>query len=321
MSFEIKKYNPKLESEWNKFISASQNATFLHNREYMDYHKHRFDDFSLMIYKKTNLLAVLPAHKINDVIFAHKGLTYADFLFHKKLKTAHKVEIMAASMKYLKQQGFKTMQIKIIPSIFHRNANEINSYIYTQMGARLILMKPFFMFDTQNPYKVNQSRQQSIDKLEKEPLSIDENGDLEAFWKIVNKNLAVRHNTKPVHNIDEIKLLKNRFEENIRLYSISLSGKMLAGVLIFLINDSMHFQYIQATNDEKYRNAVDILTDFVIKKYYDKVRYISFGSSDSTDNSLQAGLVYWKESFGAKSVNQMFFEVDIENYKKLADIL
>ena len=41
---------------WNKLVSESKNGTFLFDRNFMDYHKHKFQDFSLMIYneKKQN---------------------------------------------------------------------------------------------------------------------------------------------------------------------------------------------------------------------------------------------------------------------------
>lgn len=41
------------------------------DRNYMDYHSDRFDDFSLMFYKKNKLYALLPAHKIEDTLYSH----------------------------------------------------------------------------------------------------------------------------------------------------------------------------------------------------------------------------------------------------------
>ena len=45
---KIEKYTADKINDWNDFISTSKNATFLLNRNYMDYHSDRFDDFSLM---------------------------------------------------------------------------------------------------------------------------------------------------------------------------------------------------------------------------------------------------------------------------------
>ncbi len=47
---------------WNQFISAAKNATFLFHRDFKEYHKDRFEGFSLMISKEEKLYAVLPVN-------------------------------------------------------------------------------------------------------------------------------------------------------------------------------------------------------------------------------------------------------------------
>ena len=42
----------------------------------MDYHKDRFEDYSLMVFKDEKLVAVLPANRVEDKLFSHQGLTY-----------------------------------------------------------------------------------------------------------------------------------------------------------------------------------------------------------------------------------------------------
>jgi hypothetical protein len=57
----IRTYNETDFEAWNKLVSESKNGTFLFDRNFMDYHKHKFQDFSLMIYnEKTNLLLLCP---------------------------------------------------------------------------------------------------------------------------------------------------------------------------------------------------------------------------------------------------------------------
>ena len=83
--FEIKIYDGKAAIEWNEFIDKSRNGTFLFNRNYMDYHADRFQDFSLMAYKKNKLYAVLPANRVGDVLYSHQGLSYGGFITSSKL--------------------------------------------------------------------------------------------------------------------------------------------------------------------------------------------------------------------------------------------
>ena len=46
----IQRYTAEKTDEWNTFVAASKNGTFLFNRCYMDYHSDRFKDHSLMFY-------------------------------------------------------------------------------------------------------------------------------------------------------------------------------------------------------------------------------------------------------------------------------
>ena len=51
---EIQQYKPDCIQVWNQYVHNSKNGTFLFDRNYMDYHSERFQDFSLMIYRNSN---------------------------------------------------------------------------------------------------------------------------------------------------------------------------------------------------------------------------------------------------------------------------
>ena len=172
-----------------------------------------------------------------------------------------------------------------------------------------------------NAYKINRNRLKNIKKLSKESYLIcNSSKHLKEFWKIVEDNLMKRHGTKPVHNFDEIKLLMDRFPEQIQLFSLQKDGQVLAGALVYYINKSIHFQYIHTVEDNRERKAVEWLVYQVIEqhKHYD---YISFGSSQVDGNNLNKGLVYWKESLGSNLVNQYYYKVKTANFPLLKKIL
>ena len=74
--FDIQRYNPSMAETWNRFVSQSKNGTFLFDRGYMDYHADRFQDFSLVFYRKGKMYALLPANIKDNVLYSHQGLTY-----------------------------------------------------------------------------------------------------------------------------------------------------------------------------------------------------------------------------------------------------
>ena len=83
----------------------------------------------------------------------------------------------------------------------------------------------------------------------------------------------------------------------------------------------VHFQYSSGADDRTDTAALDVLFDFVIRKYSDK-KYISFGSSSEKDGLvLNEGLAYWKESFGAIASVQNFIKLKPENYTYLDNIV
>lgn len=62
--FQISVYQPSQAAEWDSFVHTAKNGLFLFLRPYMDYHKQRFTDHSLMVYRRNQLYAVLPGHAV-----------------------------------------------------------------------------------------------------------------------------------------------------------------------------------------------------------------------------------------------------------------
>ena len=121
--YKVELYTPERKKEWNIFIENAKNSTFLFDRNYMDYHADRFQDFSLMIYRKNKLYALLPANKKNDVLYSHQGLTYGGLIMSKKSTTLEVIETFQAINSFLKEQNINKVFINLsLTSIikFHR---------------------------------------------------------------------------------------------------------------------------------------------------------------------------------------------------------
>ncbi len=321
MNFKILKYHQTLQRDWDDLIKRSSNGTFLHFRNYMDYHAQRFEDFSLMIYEDLKLRAVLPAHRIENDIFAHKGLTYSDFIFQKKLKTGRKIAIVEQTLQFLYRQNIRNLYIYTIPFIFQSVTDESTAYIYHKTGAGVEKILPFFVIDNRNGTRPNQNRRKNYKKLLQYNFLINNDiDDLEGFWRIVEKNLQKRYGTSPVHSVDEINLLARRFPKQIQLFTVKSKDRILAGALVYFVNQTAHFQYIHAYDDSKSRLAVEFLT-FELVKRFRNYSYISFGNSSVSHNNLNKNLVYWKESLGCQIVNQLFFKIETKNYDRLKTVL
>ena len=61
----------------------AKNTTFLFQRDFMDYHRDRFEDYSLKVYKKEKLVALLPANINDNIVYSHQGPSYGGVVFTK----------------------------------------------------------------------------------------------------------------------------------------------------------------------------------------------------------------------------------------------
>ena len=55
----------------------------------MEYHSDRFEDFSLMVYDKSELIALLPLNIIENKVYSHQGLSYGGLIVKTNLSLIH----------------------------------------------------------------------------------------------------------------------------------------------------------------------------------------------------------------------------------------
>src|SRR5436305_14053829 len=82
--FSVQRYHPRLRHQWDNFVQGACNSTFLFQRDYMDYHRDRFADHSMMVYRHDELVALLPANiRPDGTLASHEGLTYGGLIIPK----------------------------------------------------------------------------------------------------------------------------------------------------------------------------------------------------------------------------------------------
>ena len=116
--FRIEQYKSDKFDEWNLFVEQSKNGTFLFNRNFMEYHSDRFEDFSLLIYKKDKLIALLPANIVGDKVYSHQGLTYGGLILPLKIGYAIVEAIFTEIISFLKANSITNFIYKSIPFLY-----------------------------------------------------------------------------------------------------------------------------------------------------------------------------------------------------------
>ena len=297
---------------WNGFVRSSTNATFLHNRDFMEYHADRFDDHSLIIEDAGKILALLPANRAGDVLHSHGGLTYGGILVPPKLAAATMVEIVASLRNYLTDQGLRRLVYKPSPHIFHTQPSEADLYALLNAGARQTRADLGTAIPIQKRLPFSGGRKDGIRKARKAGLEVRESQNWEAFWPILSTVLGARHDAQPTHNLDEITLLNHLFPDRIRLFGTFDGDTMLAGMTLFDCGCTVHAQYIAAAPEGRNSGALDLLVHHLLEKVVADRTWFSFGiSTTDAGRELNVGLSRQKEMFGGNSVLFSQYQWDI----------
>ena len=70
----IRRYKECDKEAWNDFNLKSKNSLFMNDRNFMDYHKDRFLDHSLMFFNdKEELIAILPLSEKENILTSSAG--------------------------------------------------------------------------------------------------------------------------------------------------------------------------------------------------------------------------------------------------------
>lgn len=301
---EIRRYRREDKELWNSFVSKARNATFLFDRNYMDYHDDRFDDNSFMFYYKGKLKAVLPANVAGDTLYSHQGLTYGGLLLDKKATVEDVLECFDSLNSWLRENGISKVVYKALPWIYQQYPSEEDLYALTwKCKAQLISRDISSSIVIDNKLKFAESRKSGIRKALSLNIEVGESHDVDGFWHVLEDNLGNRYNAKPVHTANEMKLLMSRFPNNIKLYVAKMNGEIVGGTLIYVTPQVVHTQYISASVEGKKHGALDLLFDYIINKVYANCRYFDFGKSTEQGGAyLNEPLIFQKEGFGGRGV-------------------
>lgn len=309
----IEKYRPQSKQEWDEAVKCSRNGTFLHLRDYMDYHSDRFADFSLVARDGDNIVAVLPACREGRTLYSHQGLTYGSWLVQARhFDITTMLEVWDAAMQFLQSEGIEEMIYKPVPHIYHSYPCEEDLYAIFRAGGVISESNISTTIDLDEPLPFDRGNKRNLNLALKSGVVVAESSDWQAYWLLLDALLMEKYGKHPVHSLDEIKLLHSRFPENIKLYTAMLGDEMLAGVVMYYCgNEVAHCQYIASTEHGRQLKALTLLFDHLIKEASQAgFRYFDFGIS--TENGglyLNEGLVRQKCRLGGRGIVYQVYKV------------
>ena len=311
INVDVISYSPRYKGLWDNFVTASKNGVFLFYRDYMEYHSDRFKDHSLIFLRNGKVIGLLPGNiKNGAALCTHEGLTFGGVISGYDTKTSVMLGIFDALIKHCQEHAIKEIVYKAIPYIYHSVPANEDLYALFRHNAKLMARNASSCIYLPEAPKFSDSRKDNIRKAKKNHLIVKESEDFATFMQIVEGTLAERHGVKPVHSVDEIRLLASMFPDNIKLFASYKDGRMLAGTLIYESGNVAHVQYAANSKEGWNMGAQDIIEDYLINEYYKGKRYYDFGiSTEKLGQVLNLGLIARKEGFGASTVNYDIYQI------------
>lgn len=308
-------YTSAFREDWNLVVQQGINSALVHHRGFLDYQGKKFEDCSLMIYEDEKLIGVFPAEKHDGTIVSHRGITFGDIIFGKKIGEEAICSIIQLIVEYYKNLGQSTLEIRNIPSFYWKDSELFHAYQQVLSNNGFISKENRSFQTITLPLKLtDRGRRWGVRKAHSLGLQVDPNGSLEGFWnKVLLPNLWETYQAKPVHSLEEIQHLKKQVPDSIQCWTVKLQEEVLAGVLTFNHQDVCHLQYTSVTAKGKKLRALDALMYDLIGRSSGTFRYVSMGTSiDPKTGKENSTLTQWKKSWGADVFETKTWEMNFD---------
>lgn len=311
--FEIYRYTESNQSLWDDFVPSANNGTLFHLRSFLNYHpKSRFIDHSLLINKKGKLFSVFPAAEKNingkRYLVSHPGSSVGSFVVPENLSIADALDLVKSLIVYSKEENFEGIRITLPPTLYQRRLSNYmdfsfisNSFKYLKRDITSILFLENSLELTADKFRSSHKR--SIKKAENKGVVIRRSEDFISFYKILEKNLKIRHDVKPTHTVEEIIKIHNAFPEQCNLFAAFIGKRMVAGIINFIVNQDVVLAFY-ISHDEAYKEfrPVNLLFYTIFRWAIESnFKIYDFGTF-TVDGNPNMGLGRFKENFGASGI-------------------
>ncbi len=319
-------YQEESASAWDGLVAASPAATLLHTRKFLSYHGTRFVDRSLLIFdEKERLIGVFPAAlnpSCEDMVVSHPGATYGGLVHAGKLRGEQSVLALDLVCQHYRETGITRLRYKAVPHIYHAAPAQDDLYALFRLGAIRYRCDLSCAIDLAARMPVSERRRRALKNAQKHGVEIISGAEYAAsIWSVLGENLASKHDAKPVHTLQEILMLHEKFPLQIEFVAAKHAGVVVAGAVLFHSPTVIHAQYIASSEVGYNLQALDALFEWCIGRAQQDggAGYFDFGISNENEGRfLNAGLYEFKTEFGGGGIVHDFFELNLQGEKHAA---
>jgi hypothetical protein len=308
----VRHFEPGDREAWDALVGESRSAHFLFRRDYMEYHRDRFEDASMILESDGVPVALLPANRQGDAVVSHGGLTFGGLISTPKLTTRRTAEALNLVLDRLAGEGVTSLIYKAVPSIYDAVPAEEDLYALFAADAALVRRDCSAAVPRANRLPYTKGRRTAVRQGREAGIEVGRDAAFVEFMALEGEALQRRHGVDPVHTAAEMEQLASAFPENIKLFTARRDGRLLGGVIVYETATVAHAQYIAGSEEGYAEHALDAVVDFLIATEYAEKPWFDFGISTTEEGrNLNTGLIRNKESFGARAVVYDTYRIDL----------
>jgi len=298
---EIRRYSDDLKDVWDRFVATIKNRSFLFRRDYMDYHRDRFQDHSLLFQLGGKLMACLPAHVAQGKLCSHQGLTFGGLLMCRDIRLGQLQAIASALRDHLRSEGLSNLDYRPMPHPYHEIPAEEDIVALAAEGAALSDARAV-PFVRAGHARLSRDRLRDLRDKSLADLLVRRSDDIRGFMRYCAEHRARRFNSTLVHSADEMVLLAARFPDNIQHYVIERAGEALAGTILYRHGNCAKVQYSAPASAAMEDGVMTHLYCKLLGDILPAGQWVDFGHSHDFDGNFNSGVHQFKESLGARTV-------------------
>ncbi len=309
MNIVVRRYTPALSDDWANVLSRAKNSVFLFERRFIEYHGDRFIEMSAIAYVDDKPVALIPGafDPASREVISHPGLTFGGVVLQREIRGTVAIRVIEAILDAYREWGATTCIIKVLPQFFSSYPSSELDYVLWRRGFVISRRDLSSILPLKNCINFNTSKRQAVAKAVKSGISISPANPYE-FHKLLSDVLIQQHGVSPVHSAAEMGLLASLFPKNIAIVGAWFGDDLLAGSMVFRYGHVWHTQYLACSERGRECGALDLVINTIKDQAATAdASYLSFGASTELAGTVvNEGLLWQKESFGARSISHDF---------------
>lgn len=308
---EIRRYGSEDRVAWDAFVYEAKNGHFMLTRGYMDHHGDTFLDASMMFYRKNRLIAVMPAHVDDGVLWSHRGLSFAGVISHRRMRTSWMLDLFERLRARLVEDGLQALMYKTVPWPYQDYPAEEDLYALYLMGATCEDMKVTYALRPSHFAGVHETARNLRNRAVRAGVTVRLTNELATFFEIHRQMHEERHMAEPLHSYEELAELTERFPEHILLYGAFEEETMIGGLMVFVDRTTVRMQKMGLTSRGRELYVQSLLVDALMREADFQDRWIDFGTSmDPSTGGLQHPVAFFKETLGGAAIVTRTFRLE-----------